>query len=435
MMESREYVELRSEDVQEILGTPPGWLVRWGTTVVLLGFGMLLAAALFLRYPDVVEAKVVITTSNPPVEVVARADGRIARFFVHDKEKVAENQILAILNNTANYRNVLTLDSLVSHWLHFEGEGFRQLTLPEGLSLGDLETVYADFTSNLDLYKFGKTEKTASTNANIVNIQRQITLLDQSMEYDRKALARVKDLRGPAQELLNNKQKLFDQGIISKEDFEKERRNMAELDRQKDTYEDNIGRKQGEIRALSNGITNASFNRQENDANAGTRLHASLNTLKGSLDKWKQNYLIAAPIAGFVSFNGNFFTAQQYVKSGETLLTVVPPDHTGIIGRLLLPVSGSGKVKEQQKVIVKLDSYPYYEFGTIEGTVESKSQVPKDDHYAILVKFPKVENGFLITQYNKKVPFEQQLQGKAQIVTDDKGLLERIGDQMFSRIH
>ena len=41
MAEERNFVELRSEEVQEILGTPPGWLVRWGTMVVLLGFGLL----------------------------------------------------------------------------------------------------------------------------------------------------------------------------------------------------------------------------------------------------------------------------------------------------------------------------------------------------------------------------------------------------------
>ena len=47
---ARENPELRSEDVQEILGTPPHWLVRWGTTVVLAGFVMILCAAWFIRY-------------------------------------------------------------------------------------------------------------------------------------------------------------------------------------------------------------------------------------------------------------------------------------------------------------------------------------------------------------------------------------------------
>ena len=91
MAEERNFVELRSEEVQEILGTPPSWLVRWGTVVVLLGFGLLLGAAWFVRYPDVVASdKLSITTANPPVEVVARTNGKVMLLLVDDNDSVAE---------------------------------------------------------------------------------------------------------------------------------------------------------------------------------------------------------------------------------------------------------------------------------------------------------------------------------------------------------
>ncbi|MBP6827812.1 MAG: hypothetical protein KA165_14715, partial [Saprospiraceae bacterium] len=99
-MEEKNYVELRSEDVQEILGTPPNWLVRWGTTIVLIGFAMMLTTAWFIRYPDVVESQVVITTSVPPVDVVSRADGNILRFLVRDKATVRESDLLAVMQST-----------------------------------------------------------------------------------------------------------------------------------------------------------------------------------------------------------------------------------------------------------------------------------------------------------------------------------------------
>ena len=93
-MEQKEYVELRSEDVQEILGAPPGWLVRWGTSVVLFAFAMLLSVAGLMEYPDVTKAKIEITTAVPPVDVVARADGYLDRLFVVEKGKVAQHQSL-----------------------------------------------------------------------------------------------------------------------------------------------------------------------------------------------------------------------------------------------------------------------------------------------------------------------------------------------------
>jgi multidrug efflux pump subunit AcrA (membrane-fusion protein) len=435
-MENREYVELRSEDVQEILGTPPGWLVRWGTVLVLAGFILMVGVAWVVRYPDVIESKVVITTSNPPVDVIARADGKIDRLFVKDKMPVAENKILAVLHSTSNYQHVLLLDSLTAVWQRMSMDALRGVSAPIGLELGDLETVYAEFTSNLDAYKFGKSAKTTSSNTNIAAINQQIHQLEQGMEFDKKALRRVQDLIVTAEEMLKNQKKLFDDKIISKADFERERTKVVELEQQRDQYDQSIIQKQTSILTLKRSISDVSINRDENDANSGSRLHSSLNTLKGSLDRWQQTYLLTAPIGGKVSLNASFFSAQQFVRQGETVLTIVPPENGNIVGRLLLPVAKSGKVKSKppQRVIIKLDSYPYNEWGTIQGEVISKSLVPKDDQYAIVVSVLNVQNTTLISSYGKQIPFEQHLQGIAEIITEDKGLLERIGDQMFARI-
>ena len=45
-------LDLHSEDVQEVLGIPPRWLVRWGSTVVLAVVALLLGLTWLLRYPD-----------------------------------------------------------------------------------------------------------------------------------------------------------------------------------------------------------------------------------------------------------------------------------------------------------------------------------------------------------------------------------------------
>ncbi|MCB0576071.1 MAG: hypothetical protein KDC61_16065, partial [Saprospiraceae bacterium] len=150
VMEEKNYVELRSEEVQEILGTPPNWLVRWGTTVVLLGFGMMLLAAWFIRYPDVVGAKVVITSSVPPVDVVARADGRISNLLVRDKDAVQENDLLGVLQSTANYQNVMDLDMAVSAWLRSSTDSLRYLTPPRNFVLGEVQADYAVFLQQLE---------------------------------------------------------------------------------------------------------------------------------------------------------------------------------------------------------------------------------------------------------------------------------------------
>lgn len=98
-----------------------------------------------------------------------------------------------------------------------------------------------------------------------------------------------------------------------------------------------------------------------------------------------------------------------------------------LIGRLQIPATNSGKVKEGQKVLLKLDNYPYQEFGMVEGRVKNMANAPdKDGNYYVNVILP---NG-LQTSFHKTLPFDKELKGNAEVVTRDLRLLERFFYQM-----
>jgi len=426
-MEEREYIELRSEEVQEILGTPPGWLVRWGTILVLTCFAALLGVAALIVYPDVIEAKVVITTAVPPVEVVARTDGHIAKLLVVDKDTVKQGMVLAVLQSTANYEHIKRLDQVVERWQQNNADYQTDIPLLENLEIGELQKDYSNFVKDVETYRFGKGDKNTTVRKNLHSIDRQIDKLDNSIALDQKSMRRIQDQLTIARELFQKQKDLYESGNISRIDFEKERQKLDDLERQYDALEDNVFRKQNEIISLGKNKNDLSFSERQDESTTTGDLRQSLNTLRANLDQWKQTYLLTAPIDGQVSLNSSFFSEKQYVKQGEQVLALVPLVSDKIIGRLSLPVAGSGKVRPKQRVIIKLDSYPYYEFGTLRGMVISKSLVPKNDEYAILVSLPEG----LKTSYERDIPFEQQLQGKAEIVTDDKRFLRRIYEQVF----
>ncbi|GAB4494112.1 MAG: HlyD family efflux transporter periplasmic adaptor subunit [Saprospiraceae bacterium] len=427
-IEEPSYVELRSEDVQEILGTPPHWLVRWGTAIVLVGFGLMLCAAWFIRYPDVVEGKVVITTVIPPVDVVARASGRV-RLLVPDKKLVQENELLAVLQSTADYNDVLNLEMAVDAWQRSDLDSLKSLIPERNLTLGDIQADYVDFVQNLENFQLGKSGRSTVTTSNINSIKQQIAQLEQSIAYEERGLKRVNDQLKIAEELYEKQKELYEQGITSRVDFEEERTKLANLERQRDLYEDNILRKRSEIINLRKGITEQSISQTENTSETSSRLLGSLNTLRSSINKWKQTYLITSPIVGRVSLVA---TEKKFVKEGEPILTIVPQQSKAIVGRVMLPVEVSGKVKKEQRVIIKLDSYPYQEYGVMRGFVLDKSLVPRDNQYVITVSVPTNENNNLKTSYDREIIFEQQLQGKVEIITEDKGFITRITEHIFS---
>ena len=432
MAEERNFVELRSEEVQEILGTPPRWLVRWGTTVVLVGFGLLVSVAWFVRYPDVVASdKLSITTADPPIDVVARTDGRVAMLLVGDTAVVLERQPLAVLQNTTRYADVHRLDLLVAEWQKLSAEGLRQLQYPDSLSLGELQSDYAVFVRDLEDFKFGRESRSSSVQSNIGSIQLQISQLEQSIAFEQKALKRSNEDLKIAEGFYERQKNLFKQGIISETQMNDERKKVSAVENERDLHETNVLEKNREIISLKNNITSANFGQQENSSSSSTRLLASLNALRSGIDKWKQTYVLSAPIAGRVVFNG--LTLQQFVRDGESVMTIVPQSQDEIVGRVQLAVEKSGKVSIGQRVVMKLDNYPYQEFGAIAGKVASKSAVPKNREYTIIVDEIVVsKSGKLVTSFQKEISFEQQLLGTAEIVTDDKGFLERVLEQITS---
>ena len=60
-------IELRCEEVQEILTRPPHALVRWGITVFFTVLALFFIGGCFFKYPDVVSAEITVTTEHPPV--------------------------------------------------------------------------------------------------------------------------------------------------------------------------------------------------------------------------------------------------------------------------------------------------------------------------------------------------------------------------------
>jgi len=105
-------IEIRSEEVQEIIGIVPHWLLRSGIMVVFIIVSVLFAGSFFVKYPDVIVAKATITGNTPPAELKARLSGKITEILIEDKQKVEANQVLAIIENTCNYSDFLLLKSL-----------------------------------------------------------------------------------------------------------------------------------------------------------------------------------------------------------------------------------------------------------------------------------------------------------------------------------
>ncbi len=424
----REYVELRSDEVQEILGTPPSWLVSWGTLLVFFGVAILIAVAAVVQYADVVPARVTIVQPSPPLTVVAPHDGYIAAFLARDTQFVQENEVLAVLQSSAEYNDVRQLDALLRYWQRCFPDSIDYIQPPPHLQLGDMQVEYTALIQAVENYRFDKNNKASSARQGASAAAQQIAKLEQSIIIDQRSLRRLEAQLATARERYQRQSTLYEAGAISRLELERERQQVDDLERQQDALEESILRKQNEITSLKRRRQDASLAEAETGLNAISQLRQALSNMQAALNRWKSANLVVAPVAGRVSLNGNIFLRQQYVRAGQPLLIILPAQDEGVVARLQLPILNSGKVRPGQKVIIKLDSYPYAEFGVLYGTVRSKSLVPTDEFYDVAVELPRG----LTTSYNKTIPLEHRLNGTAEIVTEQKSLLRRIYEQVFT---
>jgi multidrug resistance efflux pump len=105
------------------------------------------------------------------------------------------------------------------------------------------------------------------------------------------------------------------------------------------------------------------------------------------VQSWYLNNVLLSPTKGKISFN-RIWAVNQNVNQGETVLTVVPANPEGIIGKAYVSVRGAGKVKPGQRVNIKLSNYPYMEYGMLLGEVKRKAPVPVNNLYAIEIGLP-----------------------------------------------
>ena len=116
-------------------------------------------------------------------------------------------------------------------------------------------------------------------------------------------------------------------------------------------------------------------------------------------------------------------------------MTILPTEGVGeIIGNALLSSSGFGKVTDTSTVFIRLDAYPYKEFGSIKTSVKSLPISPQNDgmYLVDLAIESEISDNKIITTSNDSIPFRQELEGIARVITQDRRILERLFDEILA---
>lgn len=417
-MPKEKEIELRSEEVQEILTRVPHWMIRWGSVVVLFIILSLFFVSWMVKYPDIITTQIVITTTIPPEKLIARTSGKLEAILVKDRAIIAKNRPLAIIENAANFKDVFLLKSIVDT-INIDKNKFPFEKLKTA-QLGEVESFFAVFQKesvaddlNAKLQPYQVEGSAQSFEA--IQLKERLSLLESQKSINQNELILQKSD-------LDRYETLFKKGIIAAQEIEKQRLIYLQSQRSYKSFLSTISQLKSSLNELNRNSKTTQINESTTTVNLERNVIQAFYQLKKAIKDWELNYVLRSSIDGKVSFL-QLWANNQTVNAGDNVFAIIPKNENGYIGKLKAPAQNSGKIKVGQTVNIRLANYPDREFGMIKGTINAISLTPdKDGNLLINVILP---HG-LVTSYKKQIAFQQEMSGTADIVTEDLRLIERL---------
>ena len=423
-MNEEEKIELRSEEFQEVLGAVPPWILRWGITVLAVVVVILLIGSAVVKYPDVIPAQIVLTGSTPPATIVAHASGKIKELYAKDNQEVKTGEYLAVIDNPAKTGDVWELKKFLDCFVvPPRKDGSPDLLPDKNLQIGTLQQLYTSFYTTLFEYSEYQRllyypQKKAMTLERIAQYEKQYnTLLNQQRITEEQFLI--------IQKQYSRDSLLHVKGVIADQDLESAKNTYLQSLASRENMHTSLQNMQIQIGQLKESLLDTEEQGTEKLNSLQTQLQSLVSQLKTEIGNWELSYVLQAPIDGKITFT-NYWIENQNVTAGGAVFTIIPNGKIPIIGKALLPLARSGKVKEGQKVNIRLQNFPENEYGILRGTVQHISLVPVQTGEAVYYSVEISLNNGLITTYKKELPYLSDMQGQADIITEDISLLGRL---------
>lgn len=430
--------ENRTEEVASIIERMP---TKFGFIISAVAIGLVLLLLIFgwiIKYPEILTGQVVINTRQAPVKLVATTSGNIILLQSKSGTVVKTGDYIAFVKNEANIEDVRLLNSMLQQIKIYKitYKEHRHL-FPKNLSLGELNNKYFNYLNGLYQYLDYTIQQPYEIQKEINKklLGLQLKKFDQLKNDYQNQKIKYKT----SQSLFKKDSTLFTKDITSKADIERSIIAKANSELDYNAIDKEINSTRYQINEAQNKAQVITIEKATKERELIINLFNSYFDLLDAIKKWERTYVFVAPINGKIDFL-NFIKNNDYVQSGQELFKIVP-NNDQIIGQVNLPEHGSGKVKIGQSVIIKLNNYPYNEYGSVKGKVKrislvTNQQTLSDNQNKINSYLVDVDLPFgLKTNYGVELRFHAEAKGTAEIITEDRRLIERFFDNLRHKIN
>lgn len=418
----------RSEEVQDIIERMPTRWTFWIASIVSLIMFATIFMSCIIKYPDTVSGTITITMEEAPVRLVSHSAGYL-HLLSDNMTEVKRYDCIGYLECGAEYNDVKLLDSLC----HCNMDRDIVLDLPQNLKLGSLSIAYNNFVASYNSYDMLRKTKVYGNMRKALVSKRTSGIkvgenLKKELELNNKVLSVSK-------QSYSVDSVLYNAGALSEEALNMQRASVMSQEQSNLQLKSSKFNQEFDLSSIDIELAKIDINVYEELKTSFVSLVSSYNNLVNEIKQWKEHYMFIAPIDGRIEYLG-FWHDNVFVQSAQELFTI-SPQNSNMIGELEISSFGAGKVEPGQSVNVKLNDYPYEEYGQIKGRVdyvsslthEVKSSEFSGNSYLVMVSFP---HG-LKTNYGENIKANSEYKGFASIVTKKRRLIQRLFDNLKSK--
>lgn len=425
--EKQVFTDLKSEQMNELLTTPPKWIVNSGGGVLLFSLLLIISMAWFIRYPDQVPGEVIVTTSKAPIEFSNQNYVQLKTLNVVENQEVKAGDLLAQFDFRVNSNDFEKALAYLKELERFAGKFPTEIpVLDQQLQLGIFGERWTNLLSKIKTWNLEYASNPEQEELKL--IRREITFREQLQVISGKKIKLSESEYTLMEEQLAGGERLAAQNAVSRQSLtqEKHSRNqsMQALEGQREQSIQNLIT----LNSLRKEILKLEHELRVERLQRSAEIRQMVTGLIHDFQNWKKDAAWTAPCSGKVIFN-KMLQVNRYYKAEEASLIIVP-DGNGYQAVASVISSGSGKIRKEQKAFIELTDYPKTEFGMLEGRVSAITQMDKNGKYELRIKLPNQ----LKTTYNQQIPPRAQLKGKVIVITKDKRLLMRFFEQFTTLI-
>lgn len=407
--------ELRSDEVHEIITAVPAWIVRRGISLIFLLLTIVILLSAFIEYPDVVKTPMKVNSLNAPKTVVVQKSGKLIRLLVNDGDQVSAHQALAYLETTAQPEDVLALSATLKHMQEqIHQSSSLTETPPASPGVGELQGAYQVFYQEFLQFR--------STQQDGYFLKRKAFLLKELSDIQqlRRQIMNQREIQRKeyrnAEEEFKRYQTLYQKKVISRSEYVQQESKFLSAAYPLQQSETALLTNAGNSSAKEKELAELQHTMSEQQAT----FFQSLNQFRTAIDAWIVQYILRAPVAGKVSYAG-IVQENQYLQASQEVF-IINPGNIDFFGEIQIPQNNMGKIRTGEKVLIKMRSFPFEQYGMIRGTLSYVADVAyRDSVFMAKVRFDQFEN----KDPNRKITLKNGMFADVEIITEESSLLQR----------